>query len=59
VRTGKGARLDDAAIAKLLAEVPGTQVHADLAAFAEALIQYERDLRGDNDKSVSGYSRLE
>ena len=35
VRTGKGARLDATQIVQMCAQVPGMQVHADLAAFAE------------------------
>lgn len=38
VRTGKGAALDAAQIDTLLRQVPGTQVHDDLAAFAESII---------------------
>ena len=45
VRTGKGALLDAAGLARLIGRVPGTQVHADLAAFAEALIQRDHALR--------------
>ena len=45
VRTGKGALFDDVKIAEVLQQVPGTQVHADLAAFAELLIQHERSER--------------
>ena len=41
VRTGKAERLDAAGLDDLLRRVPGTQVHADLAAFADALIQRE------------------
>ena len=59
VRTGKGGRLDDEAIAQLLEKVPGTQVHADLASFVDALIQHERHVRGDRGESDSGYGRLE
>jgi len=59
VRSGKGARLDDEAIADLLEKVPGTQVHADLAAFAEVLIQRERQVHGDRGESDSSYGRLE
>lgn len=43
VRTGKGAKLDDAGLNALQQQVPGTRVHADLAAFAEHLIK-RRDL---------------
>ncbi len=42
VRTGKGARLDDAGIEAIVSAVPNTVVHADLAAFAQALLQDER-----------------
>jgi D-glycero-D-manno-heptose 1,7-bisphosphate phosphatase len=39
VRTGKSAHLDDAEIKALLAQVPGAQVHANLSAFAEHMLQ--------------------
>ena len=45
VRTGKGAQLDDAEVQTLCAQVPGTVVHADLAAFAEHMIRIEREGR--------------
>ena len=45
VRTGKGAQLDDAGVQALCAQVPGTLVHADLAAFAEHMIRIEREGR--------------
>ncbi len=38
VKTGKCAALDDAQVAAIVAQVPGTQMHADLAAFAASLI---------------------
>ena len=41
VRTGKVARLDEAGIAAIAAQVPGTRVHADLAAFVEFLARRE------------------
>jgi len=59
VRSGKGGRLDDAAISRLVEQVPGVRVHADLAAFAEALVQHERQARGDSGRSDSGYGHLE
>jgi D-glycero-D-manno-heptose 1,7-bisphosphate phosphatase len=60
VRTGKGARFDAGAIGDLLAKVPAAQVHADLAAFAEALIQREREARNvGGGKADSGYGHLE
>jgi D-glycero-D-manno-heptose 1,7-bisphosphate phosphatase len=46
VRTGKCAPLDDAQLEQIVQQVPGTQLHADLCAFADALIQRERQLRG-------------
>jgi D-glycero-D-manno-heptose 1,7-bisphosphate phosphatase len=59
VRTGKLARAGDEAMAQLLADVPGAQIHDDLAAFAEALIHHERQLRGERGEQVSGYGHLE
>jgi len=47
VRTGKGAGLDEAQLAEIMRAVPNTVVHADLAAFAQALLQDERRERGD------------
>jgi D-glycero-D-manno-heptose 1,7-bisphosphate phosphatase len=38
VRTGRAAVADDALLAQWLESVPGTTVHADMAAFAEHLI---------------------
>lgn len=45
VRTGKCAGLDDAQIEALVAQVPGTMVHADLAACAEFIVQRERQAK--------------
>jgi D-glycero-D-manno-heptose 1,7-bisphosphate phosphatase len=59
VRTGKGARLDDEQLETILERVPGTRVHADLAAFAEHLIQGQRKERGDSGQGDSGFGRLE
>lgn len=39
VRTGKTAGWSDAQVQELVQQVPGTQVHADLAAFAEHLLR--------------------
>ena len=58
VRTGKAALLDDAQIAELLKDVPGAQVHADLAGFALSLLQGERRKRGDAVDSGSGAGEL-
>ncbi|MEX8517976.1 MAG: D-glycero-beta-D-manno-heptose 1,7-bisphosphate 7-phosphatase [Leptothrix sp. (in: b-proteobacteria)] len=41
VRTGKSAELEDSGLHYLVEQVPGLQVHADLAAFADALITSE------------------
>jgi D-glycero-D-manno-heptose 1,7-bisphosphate phosphatase len=46
VLTGKLGLADDDQIAQVLRQVPGTEVHADLSTFAEAIIQRDRDLRG-------------
>jgi D-glycero-D-manno-heptose 1,7-bisphosphate phosphatase len=59
VRTGKGAQLDDAQLAELCALVPGTVVHADLAAFAEHLVQRQREDRGVTGEHDSGFGRLD
>lgn len=47
VRTGKAARMGDAQIAAIVAQVPGTVVHADLNAFVDWLLR--RDDRHDDD----------
>jgi D-glycero-D-manno-heptose 1,7-bisphosphate phosphatase len=59
VRTGKGARLDAAALEALAAEIPHAVVHADLAAFAHELIQRERLRRGDDAEPDSAFAALQ
>ena len=59
VRGGKAARLDDDGLAQWLLQVPAAQVHADLAAFAEAMVQQERDARGKSGHPDSGYGHME
>ena len=59
VRTGKGAKLSDAEVESVVAQIPGTTVHADLAAFAEHLIQGERAERHALGKSDSGFGHLD
>ena len=54
VRSGKAATLSDAEVVQLAAQVPGTMVHADLAAFAEYMLQYERVSRGAAHVADSG-----
>ena len=49
VRSGRAAALDEAQIERMVAEVPGTEVHADLAAFTEHLL-----MRGHSPTSVPG-----
>ena len=58
VRTGKGARLDAAALAALAAEIPHAVVHADLATFAQQLIARERQQRGDDAEADSVFVAL-
>ncbi len=58
VRTGKSARLDELQIEQLLKQVPGTQVHADLAAFADHLLESERRLRGERGEADPSWVRL-
>ena len=58
VRTGKCGRTDEAKLAAMLKHLPGTQVHADLAAFAEAMIREERKLRGVTGETDSGFGAL-
>ena len=59
VRTGKAERLDAAAIEALSNAVPGTQVHADLAAFANALVLGERRERGDAGEADTLFGKLD
>jgi D-glycero-D-manno-heptose 1,7-bisphosphate phosphatase len=59
VRTGKGAKLSENEVQSMVAQIPGTTVHADLAAFAEHLIQGERAERHALGKSDSGFGHLD
>jgi D-glycero-D-manno-heptose 1,7-bisphosphate phosphatase len=59
VLTGKCAGLTNSQVEDVVRQVPGTKVHADLAAFAEALIQQERQLRGLSGETDSGFGRLD
>ncbi len=59
VLTGKGARLDDAALGQVMAGLPHAVVHADLAEFAHELIQRERHARGEPDEADSSFSKLD
>lgn len=55
VRTGKAAVLNDEDLAGLERAVPGTVVHADLAAFVEAWLQREWRESGDADGPVTRF----
>jgi D-glycero-D-manno-heptose 1,7-bisphosphate phosphatase len=59
VRTGKGAKLSENEVQSMVAQIPGTTVHVDLAAFAEHLIQGERAERHALGKSDSGFGHLD
>lgn len=59
VRTGITSRLDDAAISEWVAQAPGTQVHADLPAFVDALLQREREVHGHSGEGDTGYAPLD
>jgi len=58
VRTGKAAALTEAELAAIVKLVPRTSVHADLGAFADAIIQEERQARGIIGENDSGFGRL-
>lgn len=47
LRSDRLGDLDDAQLAALAGQVPGTRVHANLAAFAEFLVQQDRRARAD------------
>lgn len=59
VRTGKAARMSEADIDALCAQVPGTIVHADLEAFAEHMVREGRKERSASGESDSGFGRLD
>lgn len=58
VRTGKAAKMTDEQIAGIVAQVPGTVVHADLNAFVDWLLRRERRERGEAGGD-SDFGRLE
>jgi D-glycero-D-manno-heptose 1,7-bisphosphate phosphatase len=52
LRTGRGAALDEAQLQQLAAQVPGLQVHDDLSAFVDYLLQREqREVSADAEGS--------
>jgi D-glycero-D-manno-heptose 1,7-bisphosphate phosphatase len=55
VRTGRAGALDESQLEKIVAAAPGTQVHKDLAAFADWLLHRERAERGlEAEDSIPG-----
>jgi D-glycero-D-manno-heptose 1,7-bisphosphate phosphatase len=59
VLTGKAAAAGEDTRAEWLAQVPGTQVHADLAGFVSYLLQQERAARAAAGADASDYGRLD
>ena len=59
VRTGKAAALDEAGVQAVLAQVPGTEAHADLAAFVDALLQREHAARRPPGSADSSFGQLD
>ena len=59
MRTGKSARLDATQIVQMREHVPGTQVHADLAAFAESLIRQDRIEHGATGETDTLYGQTQ
>lgn len=59
VATGKQKRPGSTRLPELLAQVPGARAHDDLAAFAEFLIQSDRQARIVAGTPDSGYAHLE
>ncbi len=59
VLTGKIARLDAESVERLIAQVPGVEVHVDLPSFVEALLQHERTAHGHTGEADTGYGALE
>ena len=59
VQTGKAAAMSEADITEIRRQIPDVQIHADLAAFAEHLIQAERVEREASGKVDSGFGHLD
>jgi D-glycero-D-manno-heptose 1,7-bisphosphate phosphatase len=59
VLTGKSEGLDEAQLAKMREVVPDMHVHADLAAFAEALVRSDRLEHGPNDQNDTLYGHTQ
>ncbi|MEO6361884.1 MAG: HAD-IIIA family hydrolase, partial [Caldimonas sp.] len=58
VCTGKAEALDSGLLGGLLAQAPRTVVHADLAAFAQHLLQGERQGKGAAHEADSVFGRI-
>jgi D-glycero-D-manno-heptose 1,7-bisphosphate phosphatase len=59
VRTGKSEGLDGQQLAQMREFVPEMQVHADLAAFAEALVRSDRLEHGPTDQNDTLYGHTQ
>ncbi|MFZ2651239.1 MAG: D-glycero-beta-D-manno-heptose 1,7-bisphosphate 7-phosphatase [Burkholderiaceae bacterium] len=59
VLTGKSAGLDAPQIALMRESIPEMQLHADLAAFAEALVRSDRLQRGPTDQNDTLYGQTQ
>ncbi len=63
VRSDRLGKLSEAQVAELLAQVPGSRLHANLSAFAESLIQQDRrskaDARGETFKPDTSAGELD
>ena len=59
VRTGKSEGLDAPQLAQMREFVPEMQVHADLAAFAEALVRSDRREHGPTDQNDTLYGHTQ
>ena len=63
VRSDRLGKLSEEQLAELLAQVPGSRMHANLSAFAESLIQQERrskaDARGETLKPDTSAGELD
>jgi len=59
VRTGKSAALDAAQLARMLERAPATQVHADLAGFADHVLQREHARRHPGAEADSNFGSFD
>ena len=57
--TGKSEGLDELQLEKMRAFVPNMHVHADLAAFAEALVRSDRVQHGPSDQNDTLYGHTQ